>query len=394
MSAVMRIALRTLSTFYPPHKPLVFSGPSSVLRVADVLIASGQRRPLLVTGSYLLKKGKLDAVIQKLEDNGCEVTIYSGPKPNPDFTDVEEGIRLIEKNKCDSILAIGGGSVIDTSKVISSVSTNKKSIDKMVGILKVKKPRLPFYVVPTTSGSGSETTSAAVVAEPVHHKKQFFVDAQYIPDAVALDPELLQSLPAKMTAAVGMDAMTHAIEAYTSKNKFYDTDKNATMAIKLLMTYLPRAYENGDDLEAREMVAQASFLAGYAFAKSSLGFVHAISHQLSGIYNTPHGVGNAVLLPKVMKVNQKSCITEYAELEKMFTKETSKKREEELAADFVHRIHQLTKTIDIPEYIDELNHNDFSEIAKRARAEARSSYAVPKSLAKKEIIEILEGISK
>lgn len=393
MAALTRIFLRIFSTFQAPYKPLVFSGQGSTMLLAETLIASGQRRPLLITGTYLLKKGKLDPVIQKLKDSGCDVTVYSGPKPNPDFTDVEKGLKLMTANNCDSVLAIGGGSVIDTAKVMASASTNGNSVEKMVGLFKVKQPRLPFYVVPTTSGSGSETTIAAVVSEPVHHKKQFFVDRAYIPDGVALDTELLKSLPPRMTAAAGMDAMTHALEAYTSRNSFEDTDKSAAMAIRLLMRYLPRAYEDGEDLEAREMVAQASFLAGYAFTKASLGYVHSISHQLSALYDAPHAEANAVLLPNVMRANQQVCKEAYATLEGMFVGDPVTKSKDTLAGDFIHRIEGLTKALDMPTHIEGLKVEDFDKIAKDARAESRN-HAVPKTFSKEEIREILTKVSK
>jgi alcohol dehydrogenase len=171
-------------------------------------------------------------------------------------------------------------------------------------------------VVPTTSGSGSETTVAAVISDSEAHKKQFFVSPKLIPIAAALDPELLKSLPPAMTAAVGMDALTHAIEAYTSTNTFDDTDRDAATAVALLFRYLPTATHQGDDLVAREKVARASFLAGAAFTKASLGYVHAISHQISAFYNTPHGLANAVILPRVLRFNAPTVAGRLAELER------------------------------------------------------------------------------
>lgn len=385
-------ALRALSTFFPIQKPLVFSGPGSTQKLADLIISGGQKKPLLVTDSFLLEKNKLDDLLEHLKVHNCELTIFDGAIPNPTFKEVETGLKLSIDNQCDSVLAIGGGSVIDIAKVIAAASTNKVSLDKLAGILKVKEAPLPFFVVPTTSGTGSEVTNAAVISDTKTHKKKFFVDPKYVPIATALDPELLKSLPAHMTAAVGMDALTHAIEAYTSRNNFTDTDRDAAMAIKLLFDYLPSAYTNGEDLKAREMVAQASFLAGYAFSKSSLGYVHAISHQISAHYDTPHGLTNAIILPRVLRFNKTACVERFAKLEIMLGGDRASDTNT-LAESFITCVEQLAEQIGIPTNLTELKEKDFESIAKDALAEAWRSYAVPKVMRRKDIEKILRSVS-
>ncbi|NEO15165.1 MULTISPECIES: iron-containing alcohol dehydrogenase [Moorena] len=385
-------ALRALSTFYPIQKPLVFSGSRSTQKLADLMIAAGQKKPLLITDNFLLEKGMLDGFLEHLKVHDCEVTIFDGVKPNPTFEQVEAALKVSKDNECDSVFAIGGGSIIDVAKVVSAASTNNRSLDKLAGILKVKEPPLPFYVVPTTSGSGSEVTNTAVISDPKTHKKQFFVDPKYVPIAAALDPELLKSLPAHMTAAVGMDVLTHAIEAYTSRNNFADTDRDAAMAIKLLFDFLPAAYADGGDLKAREMVAQASFLAGYAFTKSSLGYVHAISHQVSAHYNTPHGLANAIILPRVLRFNKSACAERFAKLEVMLGGEASADTDT-LAEHFSARVDQLAEQVGIPANLTELEEKDFQKIAKDALAEAWRSYAVPKVMRRRDVEAILHSVS-
>ncbi len=384
-------ALKALSTFYPVQKPLVLSGSGSTQKLADLMVAAGQKRPLLVTDRFLLENNKLDALFAQLDGQGCEVTIFDGSIPNPTTAEVAEGLQLSLDKNCDSVLAIGGGSVIDVAKVIAAASTNNANLKKLAGILKVKKAPLPFYVVPTTSGTGSEVTNAAVIGDAKTHKKQFFVDPKYIPIATALDPQLLKTLPPQMTAAVGMDALTHAIEAYTSRNNFDDTDRDAAMAIKLLFGYLPVAYEDGGNLRARELVSQAAFLAGYAFTKSSLGYVHAISHQISAHYNTPHGLANAVILPRVLRFNKKACADRYAKLEVLLGGDSSENTEL-LAEKFIQRVDLLADTVGIPTKLDELKEKDYQKIAKDAASEAWSSYAVPKVMRRKEVEAILYSV--
>ncbi|MCT4558414.1 MAG: iron-containing alcohol dehydrogenase [Pelagimonas sp.] len=385
-------ALQLVSTFVPIPKPMLFSGPGSTDKLADFMIDSGHRRPLLVTDAFLLKNGMLDGLLAFLKEQGCEVTIFDGIIPNPTFAVVEAGLKLSRDNGCDSVLAIGGGSAIDAAKVIAAAHTAKKPLAKLVGNLKIKEAPLPFFVVPTTSGSGSETTVAAVISDSETHKKQFFVSPKLIPIAAALDPELLKSLPPAMTAAVGMDALTHAIEAYTSTNTFDDTDRDAATAVALLFRYLPTATHQGDDLVAREKVARASFLAGAAFTKASLGYVHAISHQISAQYNTPHGLANAVILPRVLRFNAVAVAGRLADLERRVDP-AAKGSDAALAQAFIARVDALSDTLAIPAALDDLKTSDFDKITRDALAEARRSYAVPKVMNAGDVSKVLTSVA-
>jgi len=392
-NTAITLALRGLSTFYTPQKPLVFSGAGAARKLADLMIRGGQKRPLLVTDSFLLKTGMLDDLIAFLQSERCTVTVFDGIIPNPTFAVVEAGLKASRANMCDAVFAVGGGSAIDAAKVIAAASTSKKSLARLKGILKVDRPLLPFYVVPTTSGTGSEVTTAAVISDTQTHKKTFFVDPKYIPIATALDTDLLKSLPAPMTAATGMDALTHAIEAYTSRNRFADTDRDAAMAIKLLFGFLPTAYENGSNERAREMVALGSFLAGYAFTKASLGYVHAISHQISAHYDTPHGLANAILLPRVLRFNKSACASRFAALERMLGGDTADAGDAVLADRFIARVDALAETVGIPVNLQDLQPQDYAAIASDALSEARSSYAVPRVMNRGHVRAILESVS-
>ena len=385
--------LRAFSFFFPPQKPIVFSGSGSTLKLAELMVASGQTRPLLVADSFLIENHMLHDLLASLEDAGCTVTIFDSIVPNPTNAVVEAGLKASLDNDCDSVLAAGGGSAIDAAKVIAGASTNPVALQNLAGLLKLKVPPLPFYVVPTTSGTGSEVTTAAVISDTDTHKKQFFVDPKYIPRATALDPDLLKSMPAAITATTGMDALTHAIEAYTSRNAFADTDRDAALAIKLLFDYLPKAHADGTDLKAREMVALASFLAGYAFAKASLGYVHAISHQMSAHYNTPHGLANAVILPRVMRFNKTASAERFATLETMLGGNDDNAGTDVLAGHFIARVDDLAARLEIPNTLPELKQEHFRAIAKDALAEARSSYAVPRRMRARHVETVLQSVS-
>ena len=357
------------------------------------MIRARQIRPLLVTDSFLYQSGMLNELVTFLKNEGCEPIVFDGIIPNPTFDVAEAGLKLSLQNRCDAVFAVGGGSAIDTAKVIAAASTSRQELPKLAGVLKIKVPLLPFYAVPTTSGTGSEVTTAAVISDSKTHKKKFFVDPKYIPLATALDPNLLKSLPAGMTVATGMDALTHAIEAYTSRNCFADTDRDAKMAIRLLMEFLPIAYKDGEDERAREMVALASFLAGYAFTKSSLGYVHAISHQVSAHYDTPHGLANAVILPRVMRFNQKACIDRYAALEAMLSKVDVEDSVEVLASRFIDRVDRLSEAVGIPVNLADLQEVDFVLITRDAIAEALSSYAVPRVMNRQQVVKVLQSVA-
>lgn len=387
----INLSLKLFTLLSPSEKPLLFTGPNSTAKLVKLWEESGYTKPLIVTEKHLVQLGLIDDTIAQFRKGGHDPVIYDGIEPNPTFAVVEAGIKTCKENQCDSIFVIGGGSAIDAAKVIAACVSNQKSVEQVVGLLKIKKPTLPFFAVPTTSGTGSEMTNAAVISETSTHQKKFVVDAKLLPRATALDPILIKSLPPHITATTGMDALTHAIEAYTSLNQYTDAKRDAELAVKLLLTYLPKAYKNGEDLEAREQVALGSFLAGYAFNKSGLGYVHAISHQISAHYNTPHGLANAVILPRVMRFNLEKSAERLAALETMMNSH-AKGNSTQLATKFITRIEHLSNTLNIPDGLEEIEEKDYSKIAKNALKEARLFYAVPRTMKPQECNNILKSI--
>lgn len=388
----INFAIKIFASLFPSEKPLLLTGKDSALKLASLLRLSGYRRPLLVTEKSLLELGLLDGVLGQLKNEGCDVSLFDGVVPNPTCDVVEVGISACKANDCDSVFVVGGGSAIDVAKVIAACRAMNVGVHAVVGLLKVKQPTLPLYVVPTTSGTGSEVTSTAVISDTKTHEKNFVVDPKLIPSVVALDPELIKSLPSHITAATGMDALTHAIEAYTSLNRFSDAERDAELAIQLLIKYLPVVCEDGNNIKAREWVAIASFLAGYAFNKSGLGYVHAISHQISALYNTPHGIANAVILTRVLRFNQGVCAHRLAKLETMLD-DDAKGSEDSLANRFVERVELFAKRLDIPSELAELETKHFDEITTNALKEARWSYAIPRNMSRAQCKEILSSIA-
>ena len=393
LKRLTNFSLKMLTVLFPSEKPLLFTGVNSTIQLASLVQASGSKRPLLVTEKFLLKLGLLDGVLEHFKTEGCDVTIFDGIIPNPTYDVIEAGKRVCQKNDCDSVNAIGGRSTIDAAKVIAACYSNDVGIEQVVGLLKVKQPTLPFYVVPTTSGTGSEVTNAAVISEPQTHQKKFIVDPKLIPSATALDANMLKSLPPHITAATGMDALTHAIESYSSVNRFSDAERDAKLAIKLLLEHLPVVYEDGSNLEARQLVALASFLAAYAFNKSGLGYVHAISHQLSAHYNTPHGLTNAVILPRILRFNKLACAGRFANLERMLSG-VSVGSDEQLADKFIERVDALGQQLNIPGGFKELETKHYDTITRNALKEARFFYAVPRLMSSAQCKDILASIAE
>ena len=255
-----------------------------------------------------------------------------------------------------------------------------KTPERLIGPMKVGKAMLPLFAIPTTAGTGSEVTVAAVVTDPVKHAKSAVIDPKLVPMATALDPTLMTGMPKPITAATGMDALTHAVEAYTNLWPHNETAWHSTAAVRMIFANLPRAYEHPDDLEAREAMAVASFYAGLAFTKAYVGYVHAFSHKVGGMYGVPHGLGNAITLPYVLDFlqDQRWAQQRLAELAIAIGAGTASDGNPALAARFIARVRELNRTVGIPEKIDALKVEDIPHIAEAAMIEAYRDYPVPK----------------
>lgn len=265
----------------------------------------GFKRALIVTDTPLVNIGLVDKVAAKLIDNGITVFIFDGVQPNPTVSNVEAGLAMLNAHECDFVISLGGGSPHDCAKGIALVATNGGSISDYEGLDVSTRPQLPLVAINTTAGTASEMTRFCIITDETRHIKMAIVDKNTTPILSVNDPELMIEKPAALTAATGMDALTHAIEAYVSIAATPITDACAIKAIELIKANLVNAVEQGDNIDAREQMAYAQFLAGMAFNNASLGYVHAMAHQLGGFYDLPHGVCNALLLPHVQACNAK-----------------------------------------------------------------------------------------
>lgn len=358
--------------------PEVFAGPGSSLLLCDAISGTGVRRLLIVTDAMLVKIGLVEPLRQRLSELGLAVSIYDGVLPDPTVDQIEAGLAQLRQEACTAILAIGGGSAMDAAKLIAARATNDKPVAKMTGVFKLGKAPLPMYAVPTTAGTGSEVTVAAVVSDPASKSKLPVIDPKLLPLMVALDGGLMTGLPPAVTAATGMDALTHAIEAYISGIVLPETDQLALEATTLIMRHLPRVMADGKNADSRQMMARASYRAGLAFGRAGVGYVHGIAHNLGAHYHIPHGLANAIVLPYVLEYSKSVCIERLAELARVSGLAGENASAEQLADRLIAHIRTLNRQFDIPEKLKALQEADIPAIAAAALHEAHFTYAVPR----------------
>lgn len=370
-------SLKLATKLIPMPKPILFNGPGSSLQLCEAISLIGIRRLLIVTDEILVKLGILDEMKKQLNEYGIELFIYDGVLPDPTNAQVETGLVLYKQHNCDGILAVGGGSPIDCAKVIAARVTNKKSIKKLTGLFRVFKATAPLFAIPTTAGTGSEVTIAAVISDTETHQKSLIIDPKLVPMMAAVDGSLMTGLPAYVTAATGMDALTHAIEAYVSQNAAPDTDGYAVAATQLIMENLELVMEQGSNLDARHKMAMASHYAGLAFTKAGVGYVHAIAHNFGAKYSIPHGLANAIVLPYILDYSKHISQSRIAKLARVSGLDTEGLNDIEQAEKFISHVRSLLKKFDIPEKPEQLQKEDIPEIARLALKEAHYNYAVP-----------------
>ena len=363
--------------------------------VVEVLTSNQIKSVMLVTDKGIRGLGLTKSLEEKIKETGIALVVYDETVPNPTTDNVAAALKLYKENNSQALVAFGGGSVMDCAKAVGArVARPKKTLKQMKGVLKVGK-KIPLLIaVPTTAGTGSETTLAAVITDSETRHKYAINDFPLIPRYALLKPELTIGLPKHITSTTGMDALTHAIEAYIGRSTTKQTRKNALSATKLIFENLVEAYNNGQNITARENLLRAAYEAGLAFTKSYVGYVHAIAHSLGGKYNVPHGLANAVILPYVLKVYGKKI---YKKLWQMglyaglFNKETSF---EDGAKIFIDKIEQMNKIMNIPTKIEQVVETDIPELAKTAEKEANPLYPVPMLMTSKDLEKIYYQISK
>ena len=385
--------LKTVSNFLNIPKPTVFMSKNSSITLCESISQFGLKKILIVTDQGLYDLGILSEILKTLEKLNMPYSLFTEVEPDPTFSLVEKGIEQYKKDECDSVLAIGGGSSIDAAKVIALASANNVSATSLIGLFKGKKPAAPFFTIPTTSGTGSEATIGAVISDSETHKKELIIDTKLVPLIAALDPELMKGLPAFITAATGIDALTHLIEAYLSGMANEESDYYARSGIQLIFENLPLVLKKGNNLKAREKMALASYYGGLTINIAGLGYVHAFAHQLGAKYRIPHGLANAKVLPHVLEFNKPFEIERMAEIARFLGLEKDGDTSETLADKFIHSTKELISNAGIDFIASEIKEEDIDGIIQEAFKETNSTYAVSKYMSYDEARALLVSLS-
>ena len=374
-------------------EPELLEGEGAVLRLPSFIKNKGINKVLVVTDKGLMNLHVLDPMFEELQKVGVEYVVYDGVQPNPTIPSIEECKDIYIKNNCQGIIAFGGGSPMDCAKAAAArVVKPRQSIRKMRGYLKVHKKLPPFFAVPTTAGTGSETTLAAVVTDPETHEKNAICDSCLRPKYAVLDPALTLGLPPHITSTTGMDALTHAVESYIGKSNVKSTIRYAEEATKLIHANLEKAYNNGKDMDARRNMLIGSYLAGNAFTRAFVGYVHAIAHNLGGLYNTPHGLANAVILPHVLEWYGECVYPQLAKLADIIGISSEGMSIAEKGKAFIEEIKRMNKAMNIPEKFDFIKEEDIPTLVSRALKEGNPGYPVPKIMNASDCEKVIRSI--
>ena len=363
--------------FMPWRKPELVTGPGGIREIPRLLADAGVKKPMLVTGPNIVKTiGK--RILELLDGAGIACAVFSEVEANPSVVTAERIYLRYQENGCDGFIALGGGSPMDAAKAAAALCARPdKRLTQLAGLLKVGRPIPPFIAIPTTSGTGSETTVAAVITDRETNHKYAIMDLHLIPHYAILDPELTLGLPPRTTATTGMDALTHAVEAYLCWT--YNTResiRDAEEAVQSIFVNLEKVFAHPEDINGRQEMMLAAFKAGFAFTRSSVGNVHAIAHTLGGFYNTPHGLANAVILPIVLEDYGEAAYPKLARLAELAKVKTCGTTEEKAKA-FIAEIRAMNRRMGIPTGFDFIKDEDIPTMVKYALAEANPVYPVP-----------------
>ena len=359
------------------RRPIPVSGEGAVKKIPELLKQEGVGKVLVVTGPTVGKK-LAPKILEELDQAGIRYVMFAEVEANPSVNTVERIRQLYLDEGCQGFIAIGGGSPMDAAKAAAArVVRPNTPVGKMAGLLKVGKKLPPYIAVPTTAGTGSETTIAAVITDSETHHKYALMDLHLVPKYAVLDPEMTRELPPKITAATGMDALTHAVEAYLCWT--YNTKESIRLAEEAvcgIFQYLERAYRDGNDMQARTEMLIASYKAGFAFTRAGVGNVHAIAHTLGGLYNTAHGLANAVILPIVLEDYGAAVEGKLAHLAQITGLKTDGSEAEKAKA-FIREIRAMNQRMQIPTGFDFIQEKDIPQMIAWALAEANPVYPVP-----------------
>lgn len=379
----VQTAFRLALPFLPYRQPEIVDTCEQLDRV---FASEKIRSALIVTDQGIREAGLTRSVEHTLKMSHVAYTMYDRTQPNPTVENVEEALRLYQDNHCDAIIAIGGGSSMDCAKVLGArVAYPNKTVGQMKGILRVLRKIPTLIAIPTTAGTGSEVTLAAVITDPETRHKYALMSFPLIPRYAVLDPMLTVSLPPHLTATTGTDALTHAVEAYIGRSTTPETRRLALEATHLIFEHVEAAYADGENYAARKQMLEAAYRAGVAFSRSYVGYVHAIAHSLGGQYGTPHGLANAVLLPYILEAYG-DCISVKLHQLGIAAGICSEKDPHEVAAKkMIAAIRELNRSMNIPDKIPGIQKEEIPIMAKHAEREANPLYPVPKLMSAKEL---------
>lgn len=387
VQAVLRAALPVL----PYREPQVFH---SCGELSTVFQKENIRRVLIVTDAGIVRSGIAAQLEAVLDEDDISYAVYDQTRPNPTAVNVEQALSLYRRYRCQALIAIGGGSSMDCAKAVGArLARPGTPLGKLKGTLRILRPLPTLIAIPTTAGTGSETTLAAVITDTQAQHKYVMNDFVLIPKYAVLDARLTLSLPPHLTATTGMDALTHAVEAYIGRSTTRQTRQEALEATRLVFANVERAYRNGKDYEARSNMLTAAYRAGIAFSRSYVGYVHAVAHSLGGQYNIPHGLANAVLLPYVLE-SYGSCI--HRKLHDLAVAAGVASPQEEdagAAAKFIRAIRQLNARMGIPETLEGIRPEDIPVMAAHAEKEANPLYPVPRLMTREELTFFYEQVA-
>nr|UWI49553.1 iron-containing alcohol dehydrogenase [Clostridioides difficile] len=381
-----------MSIYYVP--PINLLGKGCLSESKDSIKSLGTKKAFIVSDKFLTSNGTVKKVTDMLSQIGVNFAIYDEVKPNPTVTNVNDGLEILKSENCDFVITIGGGSPQDCGKAISILATNGGDIRDYEGVNKTSKKCLPIVAITTTAGTSAEVTINYVITDEDRHVKMIMVDTNALATMTVNDPELMISKPANLTAATGMDALTHAIEAVVANGAYDVTDSTALYSIKQIFKYLPRAVKDGNDIDAREQMCYACFLNGIAFSNAGLGNVHAMAHQLGGLYDLPHGVCNAMLLPIVEEENAKSAPSKFRSIAEIIGMNVHDKSDKECVDFVIDKIKALSEEVGIPKSLKDVgvDNPNFELLAENSMKDACAG-ANPVFFDKDKIIELFKKIS-
>lgn len=387
---IFQICFRAALPLLPYTEPKILEGMDKIPKVLEKF---NFNKVLVVTDKGITEVGLGKRLTDILDKAEISYEYYDNTVANPTVSNVEEAKDMYIEGGCQAIIALGGGSSMDCAKAAGArVAKPNQPVSKMKGILKIHKKIPLLLAIPTTAGTGSETTLAAVITDEETHHKYPINDFSLIPKYAVLDYKVTTSLPQHLTATTGMDALTHAIEAYIGRSTTRYTRKKAVRAVKLIGKNLKRAYDDGNDAKARMNMLKASYCAGVAFTQSYVGYVHGVAHSLGGQYGVPHGLANAVILPYVLEMYGEACYKKLAKLAVKANIIEDKQNEEETAKAFIQWIKDMNQSMNIPDYIEGIEERDIPKMAKHADKESNPLYPVPKLMNAKELEEVYHRV--